>query len=46
MATTQTTVDGVIDPGGEWVQADGDHGDYSALTAAGSMTPASVAAAP
>src|ERR687897_504466 len=24
IATTQTTVDGVIDPVGEWVQADGD----------------------
>jgi dihydrofolate reductase len=29
IATAQTTVDGVIDPVGEWVQADGDHGDYS-----------------
>ena len=29
IATTQATVDGVIDPAGEWVQADGDHGDYS-----------------
>ena len=29
IATTQATVDGVIDPVGEWVQADGDHGDYS-----------------
>ena len=27
IATTQATVDGVIDPVGEWVQADGDHGD-------------------
>ena len=26
---TQATLDGVIDPVGEWVQADGDHGDYS-----------------
>ena len=29
IATTQATVDGVIDPVGEWVQADGDYGDYS-----------------
>ena len=29
LATTQATVDGVIDPVGEWVQPDGDHGDYS-----------------
>jgi dihydrofolate reductase len=29
IATTQATVDGVIDPVGEWVQADGDHGGYS-----------------
>ena len=29
IATTQATVDGVIDPVGEWVQADGDHGHYS-----------------
>ena len=29
IATTQATVDGVIDPVGEWVQAGGDHGDYS-----------------
>ena len=29
IATTQATVDGVIDPVGEWVQADGDHGDDS-----------------
>ena len=29
IATTQATVDGVVDPVGEWVQADGDHGDYS-----------------
>ena len=28
IATTQATVDGVVDPVGEWVQADGDHGDY------------------
>src|SRR3954453_14411069 len=29
IATTQVTVDGVIDPVGEWVQPDGDHGTYS-----------------
>ena len=29
IATTQATIDGVIDPVGEWVQADGDHGEYS-----------------
>lgn len=29
IATTQATVDGVIDPVGEWVQPDGDHGEYS-----------------
>jgi dihydrofolate reductase len=29
IATTQATVDGVIDPVGEWVQPDGDHGVYS-----------------
>src|ERR671921_1346863 len=29
IATTQATVDGVIDPVGEWVQADGDHADCS-----------------
>jgi len=29
IATTQATVDGVIDPVGEWVQPDTDHGDYS-----------------
>ena len=27
IATTQATVDGVVDPVGEWVQADGDHGE-------------------
>ncbi|HEX3608827.1 MAG TPA: dihydrofolate reductase family protein [Solirubrobacterales bacterium] len=27
--TWVATVDGVIDPVGEWVQPDGDHGDYS-----------------
>lgn len=29
IATTQATLDGVIDPVGEWVQPDGDHGDWS-----------------
>ena len=29
IATTQATVDGVIDPVGDWVQPDGDHGVYS-----------------
>ena len=29
IATTQATIDGVIDPVGEWVQADGDHAEYS-----------------
>jgi hypothetical protein len=29
IATTQATVDGVIDPVGEWGQPDGDHGVYS-----------------
>jgi dihydrofolate reductase len=29
IATTQATIDGVIDPVGEWVQPDGDHGSYS-----------------
>jgi dihydrofolate reductase len=29
IATTQATVDGVVDPVGEWVQPDGGHGDYS-----------------
>jgi dihydrofolate reductase len=29
IATTQATLDGVIDPVGEWVQPDGDHGEYS-----------------
>ena len=29
IATTQATLDGVIDPVGEWVEADGDHGEYS-----------------
>jgi dihydrofolate reductase len=29
IATTQATLDGVIDPVGEWVQPDGEHGTYS-----------------
>jgi len=29
IATTQATLDGVVDPVGEWVQPDGDHGWYS-----------------
>jgi dihydrofolate reductase len=29
IATTQSTVDGVIDPVGPWVQPEGDHGTYS-----------------
>ncbi len=29
IATAQATIDGVVDPVGEWVQPDGDHGDYS-----------------
>ena len=29
IASTQATLDGVVDPVGEWVQADGDHGEYS-----------------
>ena len=29
IATTQATLDGVIDPVSEWVQPDGDHGAYS-----------------
>jgi len=29
IATTQATLDGVVDPVGEWVQPDGDHGHYS-----------------
>jgi dihydrofolate reductase len=29
IATTQATLDGVIDPVGEWVQEDGDHSEYS-----------------
>jgi dihydrofolate reductase len=29
IATAQATLDGVIDPVGEWVQPDGDHGEHS-----------------
>lgn len=29
IASAQVTLDGVIDPVGEWVQPDGDHGEYS-----------------
>jgi dihydrofolate reductase len=29
IASAQATIDGVIDPVGEWVQPDGDHGEYS-----------------
>lgn len=29
IATTQVTLDGVIDPVGEWVMPDGDHGEHS-----------------
>ena len=29
IASTQATVDGVVDPVGEWVRPDEDHGDYS-----------------
>ena len=29
IATTQAALHGVLDPVGAWVQADGDHGDYS-----------------
>ena len=29
IATTQATLDGVIDPVGEWVQPDSDHAEYS-----------------
>lgn len=29
IASTQATLDGVVDPVGEWVQPDGDHGTYS-----------------
>jgi dihydrofolate reductase len=36
IATTQATIDGVIDPVGEWVQPDGDHSAYSFARQAGS----------
>jgi dihydrofolate reductase len=36
IATTQATLDGVVDPVGEWVQPDGDHGVYSFERQAGS----------
>ncbi len=36
IATTQATLDGVVDPVAEWVQPDGDHGDYSFERQAGS----------
>jgi dihydrofolate reductase len=29
IASTQATIDGVVDPVAEWVQPDGDHGHYS-----------------
>lgn len=29
IATAQATLDGVVDPVGEWVQPEGDHGEYS-----------------
>jgi dihydrofolate reductase len=29
IATTQATLDGVIDPAADWVTPDGDHGEYS-----------------
>lgn len=29
IATAQATIDGVVDPVGEWVQPDGDHGHHS-----------------
>src|SRR3954466_713090 len=29
IATAQATVDGVVAPVGEWVQPEGDHGEYS-----------------
>ncbi len=29
IASAQATIDRVVDPVGEWVQPDGDHGDYS-----------------
>ena len=36
IATTQATLDGVIDPVAEWVRPDGDHGTYSFERQAGS----------
>ena len=36
IATTQATLDGVVEPVGEWVQPDGDHGPYSFERQAGS----------
>lgn len=36
IASTQATLDGVIDPVADWVQPDGDHGDYSFERQAGS----------
>ena len=36
IASTQATVDGVVDPVGPWVQPDGDHGVYSFERQAGS----------
>ena len=36
IATTQSTIDGVIDPVGEGVQPGGDHADYSFERQAGS----------
>jgi dihydrofolate reductase len=36
IATTQATIDGVIDPVGEWVQPDADHGEDSFERQAGS----------
>ena len=29
IATTQATIDGAIDPVGDWVDPGGDHGEYS-----------------
>ena len=29
IVSTRATVDGVVDPVAEWVQPDGDHGEYS-----------------
>jgi dihydrofolate reductase len=36
IASTQATVDGVIDPVADWVRPEGDHGDYSLARQAGS----------